>query len=90
MREVACTVCWQFDATRLMYIQVESPVYVVRGEQVGFRVTVFNYWFADDYLEVSGGHLLIWWRERKPVVYSVSEGILVFLRFVEGEGEKKG
>lgn len=43
-----------------MYIQVESPVYVVRGEQVGFRVTVFNYWFADDYLEVSGGHLLIW------------------------------
>ncbi|XP_064599225.1 CD109 antigen-like [Liolophura sinensis] len=42
----------RFDATRLMYIQVEAPIYVVRGEQVGFRVTVFNYWYTDDYLEV--------------------------------------
>lgn len=45
----------QFDATRMMYIQVEAPTYVVRGEQVGFRVTVFNYWYTDDYLEVRGG-----------------------------------
>jgi hypothetical protein len=35
-----------------MYIQVEHPKSIVRGEQVGVRVTVFNYWYDDDYLEV--------------------------------------
>lgn len=36
-----------------MYIQVEHPKIIVRGEQIGVRVTVFNYWYDDDYLEVS-------------------------------------
>ena len=35
-----------------MYIQVEHPEHIIRGEQVGVRVTVFNYWYEDDYLEV--------------------------------------
>ena len=36
-----------------MYIQVEAPTFIVRGEQIGFRVTVFSYWYIDDYIEVS-------------------------------------
>lgn len=43
----------QYDAARYMYIQVEHPKIIVRGEQIGVRVTVFNYWYDDDYLEVS-------------------------------------
>ncbi|KAL8603129.1 hypothetical protein ACOMHN_059301 [Nucella lapillus] len=42
----------RYDAARYMYIQVEHPEIIVRGEQVGVRVTVFNYWYDDDYLEV--------------------------------------
>ena len=42
----------QYDAARYMYIQVEHPKHIVRGEQIGVRVTVFNYWYDDDYLEV--------------------------------------
>ncbi|GAB1599163.1 C3 and PZP-like alpha-2-macroglobulin domain-containing protein 8 [Argonauta hians] len=41
-----------YDAARYMYIQVEAPTYIVRGEQVGFRVTVFNFWDKDDFIEV--------------------------------------
>ena len=36
-----------------MYIIVEAPTYVIRGEQIGVRVTVFNYWYADDFIEAS-------------------------------------
>ena len=43
---------FQYDASRYMYIIVEAPDIVIRGEQIGVRVTVFNYWFNDDYLEV--------------------------------------
>lgn len=42
----------RYDATRYMYIIVEAPEIVIRGEQIGVRVTVFNYWYKDDYLEV--------------------------------------
>jgi len=35
-----------------MYIIVEAPDLIIRGEQVGVRVTVFNYWYNDDYIEV--------------------------------------
>ncbi|BFZ13295.1 hypothetical protein BsWGS_16334 [Bradybaena similaris] len=42
----------RYDAARYMYIQVEHPRYIVRGEQVGVRITVFNYWYDDDYMEV--------------------------------------
>ncbi|RUS75425.1 hypothetical protein EGW08_016804 [Elysia chlorotica] len=42
----------RYDAARYMYIQVEHPKYIIRGEQIGVRVTVFNYWYDDDYLEV--------------------------------------
>lgn len=42
----------KYDATRYMYIIVEAPELAVRGEQIGVRVTVFNYWYNDDYLEV--------------------------------------
>ncbi|KAL8613871.1 hypothetical protein ACOMHN_032861 [Nucella lapillus] len=41
-----------YDATRFMYIMVEHPTTIVRGEQIGVRVTVFNYWYDDDYIEV--------------------------------------
>ncbi|KAK7114535.1 CD109 antigen-like [Littorina saxatilis] len=41
-----------YDATRFMYIMVEHPKVIVRGEQIGVRVTVFNYWYDDDYIEV--------------------------------------
>lgn len=44
----------QYDATRYMYIIVEAPEFIVRGEQIGVRVTVFNYWYNDDFIEVSG------------------------------------
>lgn len=47
---------FQFDATRYMYIMVEHPNVIVRGEQIGIRVTVFNYWYDDDYMEVSVHH----------------------------------
>lgn len=43
---------FQFDATRYMYINVESPDVIIHGEQVGIRVTVFNNWYQDDYIEV--------------------------------------
>ena len=43
---------FQYDAARYMYVQVEHPTTIVRGEQVGVRVTVFNHWYDDDYLEV--------------------------------------
>jgi hypothetical protein len=36
-----------------MYIIVECPDHIIRGEQVGIRVTVFNYWFGDEFIEVS-------------------------------------
>ncbi|GFO11263.1 Cd109 antigen-like isoform x3 [Plakobranchus ocellatus] len=42
----------RYDAARYMYIQVEHPTHIIRGEQIGVRVTVFNYWYDDDYLEV--------------------------------------
>ncbi|XP_055892053.1 C3 and PZP-like alpha-2-macroglobulin domain-containing protein 8 isoform X3 [Biomphalaria glabrata] len=42
----------RYDAARYMYMQVEHPKHIIRGEQVGVRVTVFNYWYDDDYLEV--------------------------------------
>ncbi|CAL1532738.1 unnamed protein product [Lymnaea stagnalis] len=42
----------RYDAARYMYMQVEHPKHIVRGEQIGVRVTVFNYWYDDDYLEV--------------------------------------
>ncbi|XP_005101039.1 alpha-1-inhibitor 3 isoform X2 [Aplysia californica] len=42
----------RYDAARYMYIQVEHPKHIIRGEQIGVRVTVFNYWYDDDYLEV--------------------------------------
>ncbi|ESO98375.1 hypothetical protein LOTGIDRAFT_231429 [Lottia gigantea] len=42
----------KYDAARYMYIQVETPSVIVRGEQAGVRVTVFNYWYVDDYIEV--------------------------------------
>lgn len=42
----------RYDAARYMYVQVEHPKSIIRGEQVGVRVTVFNYWYDDDYLEV--------------------------------------
>ncbi|KAK6185943.1 hypothetical protein SNE40_008070 [Patella caerulea] len=42
----------KYDAARYMYIQVETPDVVVRGEQIGVRVTVFNHWYIDDYIEV--------------------------------------
>lgn len=42
----------RYDATRYMYIIVEAPEIIMRGEQIGVRVSVFNYWFNDDYLEV--------------------------------------
>ena len=38
-----------------MYIMVEHPKEIVRGEQIGIRVTVFNYWYDDDYIEVCNG-----------------------------------
>ncbi|XP_076470049.1 CD109 antigen-like [Babylonia areolata] len=41
-----------YDATRFMYIMVEHPKTIIRGEQIGVRVTVFNYWYDDDYIEV--------------------------------------
>ncbi|XP_005101040.1 CD109 antigen [Aplysia californica] len=41
-----------YDATRFMYMQVEHPKSIVWGEQIGIRVTVFNYWYNDDYIEV--------------------------------------
>jgi len=46
-------VLFQYDATRYMYIIVEAPELIIRGEQVGVRVTVFNYWYNDDYIEVN-------------------------------------
>ena len=55
IKRVDCIVfaLFKFDATRYMYIIVEAPELVIRGEQIGVRVTVFNYWYNDDYLEVS-------------------------------------
>lgn len=41
-----------YDATRFMYMMVEHPKIIVRGEQIGIRVTLFNYWYDDDYIEV--------------------------------------
>ncbi|XP_069113947.1 CD109 antigen-like [Argopecten irradians] len=42
----------RYDATRYMYIIVESATHIIRGEQIGVRVTVFNYWYASDFIEV--------------------------------------
>ncbi|CAG5133427.1 unnamed protein product, partial [Candidula unifasciata] len=42
----------KYDVTRYMYIQVEHPTTIAWGEQVGVRITVFNYWYEDDYIEV--------------------------------------
>ena len=36
-----------------MYIIVECPEHIIRGEQVGVRVTIFNYWFGDEFIEAS-------------------------------------
>jgi hypothetical protein len=35
-----------------MYIIVECPEHIIRGEQVGIKVTVFNNWFLDKFIEV--------------------------------------
>ncbi|XP_052062550.1 CD109 antigen-like [Mytilus californianus] len=42
----------RYDASRFMYMIVEAPDIVVRGEHVGVRVTVFNYWPGDNFIEV--------------------------------------
>ena len=41
----------QYQATRPFYIQVEMPEQAVKGEQIGVRIALFNYW--DRFLEVS-------------------------------------
>ena len=41
---VRSPIIFQYDATRFMYMMVEHPDTIVRGEQIGVRVTVFNYW----------------------------------------------
>ena len=43
----------QFDTGRHMYIDVEAPEQIVRGEHVGVGITVFNNWYEDEYLKVS-------------------------------------
>lgn len=35
------------QATRFFYIQVEMPEIVTRGEQIGVRIELFNYWMVD-------------------------------------------
>ena len=35
-----------------MYMIVEAPDIVVRGEHIGIRATVFNYWPDDEFIEV--------------------------------------
>ncbi|CAD5111927.1 DgyrCDS1188 [Dimorphilus gyrociliatus] len=35
------------QSTRPFYIQVEGPVNIIRGEQIGLRVALFNYWSED-------------------------------------------
>ncbi|KAH9502244.1 hypothetical protein Btru_070510 [Bulinus truncatus] len=42
----------RFDTSRFMYMQVEYPKQIVWGEQIGVRVTVFNNWYDDDYMEI--------------------------------------
>ncbi len=34
----------RFSGTRRFYIELEYPELVTRGEQIGLRVAVFNYW----------------------------------------------
>lgn len=42
----------RYDASRFMYMIVEAPDIVVRGEHIGIRATVFNYWPDDEFIEV--------------------------------------
>ncbi|CAD5122913.1 DgyrCDS11313 [Dimorphilus gyrociliatus] len=35
---------FRFSSTRSFYIELEAPLRVVTGEQIGLKVTIFNYW----------------------------------------------
>ncbi len=34
----------QYQSTRPFYIQVEMPTTAIKGEMIGVRVALFNYW----------------------------------------------
>ncbi|KAK3086321.1 hypothetical protein FSP39_016806 [Pinctada imbricata] len=80
-----------YDATRYMYIIVESPTHIIRGEQIGVRVTVFNYWYGGEYIEVlvtmkgsSGYRSVLVGKEGyvtayNPVTHAGSHQTIVFL-----------
>ncbi|KAI0217799.1 Alpha-2-macroglobulin-P [Lamellibrachia satsuma] len=40
---------YRYQATQPFYIQVEMPTHAVKGEQIGVRIALFNYW--DRFLE---------------------------------------
>ena len=41
----------QHEGTRSIYMRVEAPPLAVKGEQIGVRLLIFNYYYQD--LEVS-------------------------------------
>ena len=49
----------QYDATPPMFIDVETPDVVTRGEQIGVKVTVFNNIYTEMDLEVNISTLLL-------------------------------
>lgn len=42
----------RLETVRFLYMQVEHPKQIVWGEQIGVRVTIFNNWHEDDYMEI--------------------------------------
>ncbi|MFG1588284.1 alpha-2-macroglobulin family protein [Staphylococcus aureus] len=39
-----CKFLNQHDTTRMFFVTVEAPTVIRRGEQVGLRLDIYNYW----------------------------------------------
>jgi len=46
-----CDAIWiifaQHDTTRDFFVTIENPDFIRRGEQVGLRLDIYNYWDQD-------------------------------------------
>ena len=47
----------RFQSTRDFFFRVEMPEHAYKGEQLGVRIAVFNYWVEN--IEVTT--MIVWW-----------------------------
>ena len=69
---------FQYQSTRPFFIQVEMPTDAVKGEQLGIRIALFNYWNTALEVSYTTAHsspppLLNYGKEEKHPLHSRTE-----------------